>query len=375
MHVSFRSRPLIALNTGCLIFVVVTGCGSPKADEAKEVVAAEAIASTQGAPATLQEKIDAALDYTFYDRELNTIDHGAWQVLHGALAYQRQFPVRVGRTESTPSAINYLLNGGTVDGWQFRPGQRLQNGRIGLRAVMQPGTKRGQGHADQWLAILAQCEFPVDKEIIAGGRKYTIADLISQVQLDVSDNVENEYSWTLIGFALYLDPNTKWIANDGDEWSIPRLIEIELQQDLDDSACGGTHRLIGVTMALNEYKKRGGESTGVWATVETRIQNAIRIAQQTQNDDGSFSPNYFARPGQTVDTATRLATTGHILEFLSLAMSKGELEADWVKKAAGHLSELFLDTEEISLECGALYHAAHGLALYRDKVYGKRTYK
>ena len=55
-------------------------------------------------------------------------------------------------------------------------------------------------------------------------------------------------------------------------------------------------------------------------------------------------------------------------------MAKSELETEWVRNAAEHLSELFLDTEEISLECGALYHAAHGLALYRDLVYGKRIY-
>ncbi|MFC1759409.1 ADP-ribosylation factor-directed GTPase activating protein isoform b [Planctomycetota bacterium] len=371
MNIHHQTSRLIVAACCCGALVLNMGCGSRSPSET--VVNANE-QETPGVSKTLQQKIDAALDYTFYERELNTAEHGAWQVLHGALAYQRQFPVRVGNTESTQSAISYLLDGGTVDGWQFRPGQKLDNGRIGLRAVMQPGTKRGQGHADQWLAILAQCEFPIEKEIITGGRKYTIGDLIAQVQLDVPNNIEVEYSWTLIGLALYLEPDTTWTANDGEEWSIPGLIEIELQQDLNESACGGTHRLIGVTMALNEYKKKGGELKGIWATADTRIRNAIRIAQQTQNEDGSFSPNYFARPGQTVDTATRLATTGHILEFLSLAMAKSELETEWVRNAAEHLSELFLDTEEISLECGALYHAAHGLALYRDLVYGKRIY-
>ena len=29
-------------------------------------------------------------------------------------------------------------------------------------------------------------------------------------------------------------------------------------------------------------------------------------------------------------------------------------------------------TRELDLECGALYHAAHGLVLYRERVWGER---
>ncbi|MCA9218613.1 MAG: hypothetical protein KDB27_36340 [Planctomycetales bacterium] len=369
----------MTVNFRCVFFILLfalaltSGCGNRDAgDSETKATSSQAASSTE--QTSLQEQVDAALDYTFYSRQLNTAEHGAWQVLHGVLAYQERFPVRVGHSQNTQSAISYLLNGGTVQGWEFRVGQRLENGRVGLRAVMQPGTKRGQGHSDQWLAILAQCDFPLDKEIIADDRKYTIGDLVDQVKLDVSDNIEREYSWTLIGLSWYLKPTDTWTANDGEEWSIPKLIEIELEQDLNQSACGGTHRLIGVSMALNKYRKTGAEPTGIWAEAETRIRTSIRTAQQTQNQDGSFSPNYFARPGQTVDMATRLATTGHILEFLALSMSKEELQAEWVQNAASNLSGLFMDTEGISLECGALYHAAHGLALYRDIVFGEKTY-
>lgn len=346
--------------------LVVLGCGRQPADSSPQ---------TSVPLDNLQQQLDDSLDYTLYERQLNTREHGAWQVLHGVLTYQQDFPVRVGNTDSVQSAILYLMNGGTVDGWEMRPGSQLENGRTGLRAVMQPGTKRGQGHADQWLAIIAQCGFPMEKEIIVEGLRFTIGDLIGQVQLDVSDNMELEYSWTLIGLALYLPSDASWTANDGETWSIERLIEIELDQDLNDSACGGTHRLIGVSMALNEYRKAGGELTGVWANADSRIQTAIRVARETQNADGSFSPNYFARPGQTADMATQLAATGHILEFLAISMSENELKKEWVQAAAANLCRLFDETKKISLECGALYHAAHGLALYRQRIFGEREYK
>jgi hypothetical protein len=38
-----------------------------------------------------------------------------------------------------------------------------------------------------------------------------------------------------------------------------------------------------------------------------------------------------------------------------------------------YLCRLLERTEHIDLECGSLYHAAHGLVLYRSKVYGLRS--
>ena len=34
------------------------------------------------------------------------------------------------------------------------------------------------------------------------------------------------------------------------------------------------------------------------------------------------------------------------------------------------MCDLFRKTEKLPLECGALYHAAHGLVLYRERVFG-----
>ena len=68
-----------------------------------------------------------------------------------------------------------------------------------------------------------------------------------------------------------------------------------------------------------------------------------------------------------------LSTTGHILEFLALAMPQQQLADPWVARATGYLCQLFRQTQDVALECGALYHAAHGLVLYRERIYGTRT--
>ena len=323
----------------------------------------------------LQRRLDRAIDFTFQKRRLNTHEHGAWQILHGVLAYGRDFLIRDGDKEGPlVPAVDYVLNGGQMIGWTMRPGAKLKSGRRGLRAVMEPGTKTGQGHPDQWLAVLAQCGLTPDQEILVGNVRYQLRDIIGQVQHDVPFNHGREWSWTLIGLTCYLPTDASWQASDNETWSIERLVRGELDQKLADSACGGTHRLIGVTMALNQHLASGGELSGVWKDADKAIQANIRKARELQNADGSFSTNYFARGGQSSDVADRLSTTGHILEFLALAMNEQQLREPWVQQAAANLCGLFDRTEKADLECGALYHAMHGVVLYRERMFGRRAF-
>ncbi len=322
----------------------------------------------------LEEKLDGVLDFTLQKRRLNVQDHGAWQIMHGVLAYQHEFPVQVGRDRQSVSAVDYVLNGGTMRGWSVQPGDQLENGRRGLRAVVEPGSKKGQGHADQWLAVLAQCGLAPDQTIKVGPDEYNMTDFLQQVQRDAPRNLNEEWSWTLIGLTSYLPTDSTWVANDGQTWSIERLVEGELDQDIYNSACGGTHRLIGVAMALNQHLANGGKLTGVWQRADETLQKAIDDARRWQNPNGSLSTNYFRRPGTSPDLAIGLGTTGHVLEFLVLTMNNEQLAEPWVTRATDHLCDLCNQTREVQLECGALYHAIHGLVLYRDRVFGPRSY-
>jgi hypothetical protein len=201
-----------------------------------------------------------------------------------------------------------------------------------------------------------------------------MSDYVAQVQWDVPRNVEREYSWTLIGLTTYLPTSAQWTAQDGQTWSIERLMEIELQHDLAGSACGGTHRLIGLTTALNRHLSQGGQLDGVWRQAEQRIQQATADARRYQNPDGSFSTNYFHRPGHSPDLAQNMSASGHVLEFLTLALTDAQLREPWVRRAAEQLCGVFEDTGELPLVCGALYHAAHALVLYRQRVFGPRSF-
>lgn len=321
----------------------------------------------------IRQELDDVLELTF-ERRLSMQVNAAWQILHGALAYKREFQVE--HKGNLISAVDHILEGGRMKGWTTERGDHYDEAgdRYGLRAIVEEGTKAGQGHSDQWLAVLAQCDLGPEQEIVIEGDAYSMTDFVRQVQLDIPRNRIQEYSWTLIGLTTYLNTEAEWTAFDGSKWSIPRLVEIEATHDVGDGACGGTHRLIGLSMALNQHIASDGKIEGPWAQADERIKEAIKRAREYQNADGSFSTNYLARGGTSPDLAQNLGTTGHVLEFLTISLTNEQLQEPWVKRAVMNLCELFRKTKSIELECGALYHAAHGLVLYRERVFGPRTW-
>ncbi len=320
----------------------------------------------------LLRELDEVLQFTYDERHLNLREHAAWQILHGALAYQRGFLVD-NDDGSRISAVEHLMQGGSMKGWQVEVVSN-DTGQLGLRALVEEGSKTGQGHVDQWLAILAQCDLPPDQIIRVGDQQVTMADFVAQAQWDVPRNVLREYSWTLIGLSTYLPQGATWTASDGRQWDLEKLIAIEAEQELATAACGGTHRLIGMSMALNRHLAADGKLEGGWQQADRVLQDAIKQARQLQNADGSFSTNYFQRPGRSPDLAQNLGASGHILEFLTLSLTDEQLREPWMQRAVLHMCQLFRQTRKVPLECGALYHAAHGLVLYRTRLYGPKDY-
>jgi len=127
-------------------------------------------------------------------------------------------------------------------------------------------------------------------------------------------------------------------------------------------------------MAYNHRKEEGKPFDGVWKQLEEKIRGCVDKAKELQNPDGSLSSNYFARPGKSADLAVCMGSAGHVMEFLATALEKKELQDPWVKRAVLDVCKTFRKTKPVDVECGALFHAAHALVLYREKVYGSRTF-
>ncbi len=323
----------------------------------------------------LQSRLDAVIDFAKNGRHLNTRDHAAWQVVHGALEFGRDFLIE--HDGQLVSALDYLMAGGKLRGWDLRIGDH------GVLSVVEEGSKSGQGHRDQWLGYLSQCGLKPEDKLFVGGKEFTVSDMITQSQWECQDPMEG--TWTLMAFATYLPLDARWEAKDGSQWTIDRLVTMENAADINGRACGGTHCLFGLAVALNRYRQAGGDlAKEPWKSVYQRIygkddpqtrqhtDGLIDKARQFQQSDGSLSIHFFNRPGSTAELAQRIHATGHTFEFLCVVLPDDELRKPWVTRAALALVDMLERTQEFDVECGGLYHAIHGLDLYRQRRFGSQ---
>lgn len=357
----------------CGLSLSFSGCTESVAtlEKAPEFTAADVSADDQ-----LKAKIDRVLAQA-QRRHLSATENAAWQALHEALAFGPD-AMLVDPDGKVVPVIDYLLGGGAMRGWNLRPGDH------GLHAVLEQGSKTGMGHKDQWIGYLAMGGeyYPGRKPILGsespiqvGSKTYKLGDLLTQAQWECREGMEA--GWTLMALHAYLPLDAQWQAEDGTTWSIERLLAMESKADVNAIACGGTHSLSGVTLAVKEYMLQHPEIkpdqlTGGWKAGYEKIRWAIQRAREHQQQDGTFSTNYFQRPGTSADIILRLGTTGHTLEFLALALNDDEIKAPWMAKAAEQLCDLLENTQDARVECGALYHATHGLVAYRMRRFPEK---
>ena len=347
------------------LVLLAAGCARPLAKPAVPGVG-------DPTPGTLCDRIDAVLRHAENRRLLDASIHGAWQTVHGILAFGPRFPIS--HDGEVSPALDYLLGGGRITGWVVRPGDP------GVIAVIDEGSTMGQGHPDQWLGYLSQCGvaegelglvggLPLATKITAGGRDYTLADLLAQARHDIRPG--QECSWTLMALSAYLPPDATWEAGDGRRWTTEDVVRMEAESDIFGAACGGAHRLYGLAAAVAAYQAVHPEPPppdSGWAAAEEVLADCVDRARRFQQPDGSFSVHFFERPSRSPDVFATLGATGHIFEVLALVLNDESLAAPWVTRAAERLVTLLERTADLDVECGALYHAAHGLALYRRRV-------
>ncbi|REJ95177.1 MAG: ADP-ribosylation factor-directed GTPase activating protein isoform b [Planctomycetota bacterium] len=367
-------RALAFLTIVVALLASVSGCTEGTATAERTEFTAPEMSDEQ-----LRELIDDVLHFTYTGRRLNLTQHAAWQILHGALPYGTKYYVYNG--DQPVPAIDWVLEGNPMNGWTVRHGTEDLDGRRGLKMVLESGSKTGQGHEDQWLAVISQSGYPSDHPVIFQGVEYQIGDIVRQAMYDVFQG--KECSWTIIGLTNYLGPeyfteNKSWENFEGQQWNLERMIAMEAGEDLHRSACGGTHRLIGMIMALKRYQRETGKSdaelTGGWRAAREKIERAFVAAKEFQNPDACFSTNYFVGPAMSSDLGERINKSGHTLEVLALGLDDERIEEHWVTHAVINLCNLFNVTRELQLECGGLYHATHGLMEYRERRFGPWDY-
>jgi hypothetical protein len=308
----------------------------------------------------LRDKIRRVLK-DYYPKHQCTRDNTAWEIMHEIIAYGVDSKLYQGGPGGPKvNAIGWMCFNGSCKGEQM-----LYLDRGQLVARKGPGV---QGHFGQFLAILAQSHLTVDYPMLVGGKKLTIRDLIECEKQDCQAG--EELTFKLIGLMHYLDSDETWRSRDGQFWSIQRLISEELKQPIRGAACGGTHRLMGLSYSVNKRIKRGEPVEGEFRRAQMFINDYHRYTFGLQNPDGSFSTQWFVRREAKPDVDRRLKTTGHILEWLSFSLSDEELSRPQVVKAVDYLATILANGQDHTWEIGPLGHGLHALALYDRRMFG-----
>jgi hypothetical protein len=306
----------------------------------------------------LKERVQKVLAY-YKERRLNTRDHTAWEVMHMVVAYGVTTEIHL----DGPGGERQNAMGWLCFNQMFRSGQMLtiENGKpIGVIGV---GL---QGHQGQLLAYLCQGHLKRDYPMYVAGQKFTIEDLIENEK--ITCQAGTELTFKLIALAHYLPSDATWKTIDGQQWSIQRLIREEIVQPIQGAACGGTHRLMGLSYAVYKRKKEGKPLEGEFKRANKYMEDYHRYAFQLQNPDGSFSTQWLEYRDARPDLGRRLQTSGHILEWLAFSLPQEALvQADTVR-AIDYLSKLLWDNRTRRWEIGPLGHGLHALAIYERRV-------
>lgn len=307
----------------------------------------------------LREKVRKTLGY-YYRRKLNTRDHTPWEVFHQIVAYGPETQVRQGGPKGAPvDAVRWLCDNRASHGQKL---MHLERGKLAL------GRAKGiQGHYGQFLAILAQHDMPRETPLTVDGRKFTVEDLIKTEQRTC--RAGEELTFKLIAFMHYLEPGAQWKNDRGEMWTIERILRDEIESPIRGAACGGTHRLMGISYAVRRREELEQPMDGQYGRAQTYLLDYHRYAFSLQNDDGSFSTEWFAGRGNRDNRDRKLQTSGHITEWLAYSLPEEHLRDPRMVKAIDFLTTTLNSDRQAEWAIGPLGHALHALALYDQRVF------
>ncbi len=287
--------------------------------------------------------------------------HTPWQIIHGTLAYRQDYLLKMSDGRKV-NALDWLSSGVSYQGESL-----FQKTPYGGRAHPFIQAYWFEGHPTQFMAYLTMCRLPLKHEFkTAQGEVITVADIINNAKMEV--NRKEEMTWTLWALAHYLEPDAQWVSKTGEPWSIEELVKMEIQNTVYDGPCGGTHSLFATAYARNSYLQTRRPLRGLWLEADQKIQRFVAEAKSLQNGDGSFSIHFFKGPGYSNDFNTRITSSGHMIEWLMVALPQSRLSEPWIQNGIRCLAQDLVANKSVNAECGPLYHAVDGLQIYRERM-------
>jgi hypothetical protein len=308
----------------------------------------------------ISDRIADLLQY-YRDNPENVARRGPWALMHAILPYGVETEAVAGNRKV--NAIGWLCHNG-VSGRQ----RMFQSTKSGFRPNIGPGV---QGHEGQFLAILAQSHVQPDYPLQIGRKKYRLMDLVRYEMATCRE--KTELTFKLIGLSHYLQPNQTWRDNRGRTWSIEKMVAEELAQPITGAACGGTHRLMGLSCAVIRRQEAGLPITGHFRRAEIFLDDFVAYALTMQNPDGSFSTEWFERRADEPNIERKIQTTGHILEWLVYTVPEEQLHRPEILLAVEFLVNALGEEPEKDWPIGPRGHSLRALSLYQQRIFHTTT--
>ncbi len=319
--------------------------------------------------------------------------HTPWMIMHGVLALRDEYHLKI---DNKPvNALDYITKSNPVYQANLPDPQRPGNPFVRVQNHWFEATAHGgraqpyivsfafEGHTNQFLAILSMCNLPLTYEFVVHdpkqpgqAKRITMADMVRHAKMNVYVGNPNEVAWTLWFLANYLEPDEKWVDKSGQPWSMEQLVNVQTNAPLfngtqDLAPCGGTHGMFALACACNSYQAKHGKLQGAWIAARQKLDNHIELARRMQNRDGSFSTEFFKTAGYSPEMGPRFKTSGHMLEWLMMALPPENLNDQWVRSAVMSVANDLVrwgGTGLDTADTGAMYHALHSLVLYRNRI-------
>ncbi|QDV26316.1 hypothetical protein [Aureliella helgolandensis] len=304
----------------------------------------------------IRRGINHCLNY-FLTHPENVVRRGPWALMHATLPFGVEAEIVAGNRRV--NAIGWMCyNGVCAKQRMFQPT------RTGFRTNLGPGV---QGHEGQFLAILAQSKVSIDYPLQIGSRNYTIADLVKYEMATCRE--KSELTFKLIGLSHYLPADQQWRDNRGQTWSLEKMVAEELAQPVIGAACGGSHRLMGLSYAVIRRQQAGFPIDGHWYRAEQYLNDYVQYAFTLQNPDGSFSTEWFEGRGAEANVERKMQTTGHILEWLIYTLPTESLRSPQIQLSVEYLLRTVGADPAHDWAIGPRGHALRALALYQQRVF------
>jgi hypothetical protein len=303
---------------------------------------------------------------------------GFWTVFHAILGLGPKTVELIvdDKTGARMNALDYIGSGREMRGLDFAATPN------GVDVISNREMHFSQGHQDQFIAEMTQWGLSPDRKFFVrsddgkGGKEFHFRDFINECKMRARVGKGQELSWAIVVIPYYFGTDAAWKNAHGEELTLEKLVAEEVEASVTKAACGGTHRLFGLAWAYHLHLRRGGKTDGVWKKVADRLEEYKALTKKIRNLDGSFSARWYEgkenEKDQPPPPGLRINTTGHMLEWLSLAMTEDELRQDWVQEAANALTKMIFESQNVPVPGGGLYHAAHGLLLYYARLYDGR---